>query len=160
MPPAGGSARGDAPAGRPPVTRFEAGAVIAGTPLPDDIARGLSTDARVLDCPGGVAGGRSAFQPDWVAAHPVDLDGDGTDDWVVEGRHACLGGPSAPAWWVYAGEPEGPRLVGALGEAHSLEIMRANPGRLSDLRLRSRDGADRLLRHDGAAYAPVADPAR
>jgi len=128
--------------------------------LPEAVARGLSTDARVLDCPQGVADGRSAFQSGWVVAHPVDLDGDGGDDWVVEGRHACLSGPSGPGWWVYAGEAADVRLVGALGEAQSLEIVDPGRGRLSDLRLRNTDGGDVLLRHDGVAYSPVAAPAR
>ena len=140
--------------------RFGAGEVSAGRRLPEDIARGLSTDARVLDCPRGVADGRSAFTSDWVVAHPVDLDGDGVDDWIVEGRHACLVGPSGPAWWVYAGEGPGARLAGALGEARSLEIVPADPGRFGDLRLRNADGAEVLLRHDGAAYSPVAASGR
>lgn len=139
---------------------FEAGVETHGSPLPDDIARGLSTDARVLDCPEGMAGSRSAFAPDWVVAHAVDLDGDGPDDWVVEGRHACLAGPAGSRWWVYAGAPEGPRLVGALDEARALEILPAQRGDLADLRLRHADGSDVRLRHDGDTYAPVADPAR
>lgn len=139
---------------------FEAGAEAHGSPLPEDIARGLSTDARVLECPEGTTGGRSAFAPDWVVAHAVDLDGDGPDDWVVEGRHACLTGPSGPRWWVYAGAPAGARLVGALDEARALEILPARRDGLGDLRLRRADGGDVLLRHDGNAYAPVADPAR
>lgn len=139
---------------------FEAGAITAGAALPDAIARGLSTDARVLECSAGVVAGRSAFRPDWVAAHRGDLDGDGADDWIVEGRHGCLTGPAGAAWWVYAGDPEGPRLLGALGEAHSLEILPgARPG-FADLRLRRAGDGVRLLRHDGSAYVPVAAPAR
>lgn len=156
---ADGNARTDG-SGRAADAHFEAGAGTTGTPLPDDIARGLSTDARVLDCPQGIADGRSAFQSDWVSAHPVDLDGDGRDDWLVEGRHACLTGPSGSAWWVYSGEAAGPRLVGALGEAGAIEIIGSAPGRPSDLRLREADGGDILLRNDGAGYAPVAGPAR
>lgn len=139
---------------------FEAGATTAGAALPDAIARGLSTDARVLECSAGVVAGRSAFRPDWVAAHRGDLDGDGADDWIVEGRHGCLTGPAGAAWWVYAGDPEGPRLLGALGEAHSLEILPGARHGFADLRLRRADERVRLLRHDGSAYVPVVAPAR
>ena len=127
------------------------------TPLPDDIVRGLSTDARVLDCPDGVTGGRSAFEPGWVTAHPLDLDGDGRDDWVVEGRHPCLSSDDGADWWVYAddGAGAGARLVAALGRARTVEILPATEGHFADLRLERGDGGPLLLRYEAGAYAPV-----
>lgn len=90
--------------------------------LPVDIARGLSTDARVLDCRDGVVDGVSAFAPDWVEARRVDLDGDGLDDWLVEGRHRCLMEGDVPAWWAYAGEASGYRLVLAGEVARQVDL--------------------------------------
>lgn len=124
------------------------------TALPGNIARGLSTDARVLDCPDGITGGRSAFEPAWVTAHPLDLDGDGRDDWVVEGRHPCLSGDDGADWWVYVNDGAGVRLVAAAGRARSVEVMRARGGHFGDLRL-ERDAGPLLLRYGAGAYAPA-----
>lgn len=135
--------------------RFVAGQPDPGEALPDDIARGLSTDARVLDCAEGVVEGRSAFEPGWVAAHALDLDGDGRDDWLVEGRHRCLAGADGADWWVYAGEDGGHRLIAAATRARALERLPARDGGFGDLRLQRDDGGYTLLRYEGTAYAPV-----
>lgn len=127
----------------------------AGT-VPEGILRGLSTDARVLDCPGGVVEGRSAFDAGWIVAHPLDLDGDGRDDWLVEGRHHCLSGSDGADWWVYAGEAAGERLVAAAGPAVAVELLPATHGGFRDLRLEA--DPDLRLRYDAGAYVPV-DPA-
>lgn len=129
-----------------------AGAPAPGATLPDDILRGLSTDARVLDCSGGVVDGRSAFQADWVVAHPLDLDGDGRDDWLVEGRHRCLSGADGADWWVYAGDAAGARLLSAAGRARVVEVRQAAHGGFSDLRLEAA-GHDVWLRYDGRTYS-------
>ena len=154
-------ARGDAsvPAGSARLVAGDRNA--AATALPDDIARGLSTDARVLDCPDGTAGGRSAFEPGWVTAHPLDLDGDGRNDWVVEGRHPCLTGDDGADWWVYAddgvgaGAGAGARLVATLGRARTVEILPATEGHFADLRLERGDAGPLLLRYEAEAYAPA-----
>src|SRR5690606_27086440 len=64
------AAAGDAAGPDTGTIRFVAGGEGAGAPrggaLAEDIARGLSTDVRVLACGQGVIDGRSAFAPDWV----------------------------------------------------------------------------------------------
>lgn len=134
--------------------RFEAGAAPSGAALPEDIARGLSTDAGVLDCEAGVVDGRSAFAPEWVAVHRVHLDADGREDWLVEGRHACLAGNGEADWWAYAEGPSGRRLLYAAGRARAVEVLPARSEGHADLRVERRDGAE-VVRFDGAAYAPV-----
>lgn len=132
-------------------SRFDAGAAAVGATLPDDIARGLSTDAGVLDCEQGVVDGRSVFAADWVLAHRVDLDGDDHADWLVEGRHACLSGEGGADWWLYAGSGEGHRLLVAAGRARALELLATRSHGLPDLDL-LRDGAGARYRYDGTAY--------
>ena len=139
-------APGDAP-------RFEAGDPAAAAIVPDDIIRGLSTDARVLDCPDGVVEDRSAFVPGWVEAHRVDLDGDGADDWLVEGRHRCLAGDDGADWWLYAGDGDGHRLLLAAARARALELLASRHQGFSDLRLQRDGQADAIVQYDGAAYA-------
>lgn len=136
---------------------LEAGRLPGGPP-PDDVARGLSTDARVLDCPGGVVEGRSAFDAGWVVAHAVDLDGDGRDDWLVEGRHPCLSGEGGADWWVYAGDEAGARLLAAAGRARTVDVLPRRDGGFSDLRLAHDPAGPTLLRYVDGAYAPVAAP--
>ena len=136
--------------------RFVAGAAAtSGASLPDDIVRALSTDERVLACADGVADGRSAFEPEWVLARTVDLDGDGRDDWLVEGRHACLAGNDGADWWVYAGDSAGRRLLLAGQRARVVELRPAPDGGFADLRLERTDGRSTLLRHEDTAYLPV-----
>lgn len=158
--------RRDVPAAPDAATRDAAGAtgavrVVAGdrnamaTALPADIARGLSTDARVLDCPEGVIGGRSAFGPDWVLAHPLDFNGDGRDDWLVEGRHRCLSGEDGADWWAYVDEDAAARLVGALGRARAIQLLPAREAQFADLRLERGDGGPRRLRYEAGAYVPA-----
>lgn len=137
--------------------RFVAGAQAAGATLPDEILRGLSTDARVLDCGGGVVAGRSAFDAGWVVVHPVDLDADGRDDWLVEGRHRCLAGPDGADWWLYSGDTGTARLVAAAGRAHAVELLPGRHGGFHDLQLQAKQG-DVTLRYAAGAYASV-DPA-
>lgn len=136
-----------------PALRFVAGTATHAGTVPEGILRGLSTDARVLDCPEGVVDGRSAFDADWVVAHPLDLDGDGGDDWLVEGRHPCLSGSNGADWWVYAGDAAGERLVAAAGRAVAVELSPATHGGFRDLRLEA--DPDVRLRYDAGAYAPV-----
>ncbi|MBD7987308.1 hypothetical protein H9645_04630 [Luteimonas sp. Sa2BVA3] len=135
--------------------------VVAGDPnamatvLPADVARGLSTDARVLDCPDGVIGGRSAFGPDWVVAHPLDFNGDGRDDWLVEGRHRCLSGEDGADWWAYVDEGAAARLVGALGRARAIQLLPARAPQFADLQLERGDGGPQRLRYEAGAYVPA-----
>jgi hypothetical protein len=133
-------------------TRFVAGATAPPATLPDDIVRGLGTDASVLDCAGGVVAGHSAFAPDWVVAHRIDLDEDGRDDWLVEGRHRCLAGREGAGWWLYADGPEGRRLLLAAGRARALELLPDRSHGFHDLRLTRAPGDVALVRYDGAAY--------
>ncbi|WP_133000195.1 hypothetical protein [Luteimonas arsenica] len=137
-----------------PGRRYVAGQIDPGEALPDDIARGLATDARVLDCADGVVDGQSAFESGWVVAHPLDLDGDGRDDWLVEGRHRCLAGNDGADWWVYAGEDGGHRLLTAAARARALELLPVGDG-FSDLRLQRDAAGDMLLRYEGTAYVPA-----
>jgi hypothetical protein len=137
---------------RPPV-RFDAGDANAGAVLPADIARGLSTDAGVLDCAEGTRGAVSAFAPDWVAARRVDLDDDGRGDWVVQGRHACLADADGAAWWVYADDGAQRRLLLAAGRGRALELLDSRTQGFHDLVVHARDGAQPLV-YDGAAYVP------
>lgn len=150
------NAPGDAPATPAGSLRFVAGMPASGDVLAEDIARGLSTDTRVLACEDGVVDGRSAFTPDWVLAHRIDLDDDGRDDWLVEGRHACLGDADGADWWLYADDAAGRRLLLAAGRARIVDVLSARSHGFRDLRLLREDGRALEARHDGAAY--VASP--
>lgn len=155
-----GGERGDGSGGSGAVVaRHVAGARPQGAALPDDIARGLSTDDRVLDCAQGLVDGRSAFAPGWVLAHRVDLDGDGRDDdWLVEGRHACLAGEGAADWWLYAGGHGARRLLLAAGRARAVEVLAERSRGFAGLRLVREDGRIDEARYDGSAYVLSAAP--
>lgn len=138
--------------------RFVAGARSPDEALPADILRGLATDDRVLDCDEGLVDGRSVFAQDWVVAHRIDLDGDGHDDWLVEGRHDCLSGPGDADWWLYAGGGAGRRLVLAAGRASIVELLSSRSHGVADLRLLRSDGSVLHARHDGSSYVlPAVD---
>lgn len=136
--------------------RFVAGEAAPAEALPADILRGLGTDARILDCAGGVVDGQSALEAGWVAAHAVDLDGDGRDDWLVEGRHRCLVGDDGADWWAYAGDPEGHRLLLAAARARAVELVPPYSHGFLDLKLQRDDGAGSRLRYDGTSYTAAA----
>ncbi|MGY1458064.1 MULTISPECIES: hypothetical protein [unclassified Luteimonas] len=136
--------------------RFVAGAPASGETLADDIVRGLSTDVRVLACDQGVVDGRSAFAPDWVLAHRVDLDDDGRADWLVEGRHPCLSDADGADWWLYAENAAGRSLLLAAGRARAVEALPSRSHGFRDLRLQREGDRDLEVRHDGAVY--VASP--
>ena len=157
-PPATDAVAPAAAAGAPgaAAARFVAGAPAQAASLPDDILRGLSTDDRVLDCDEGLVDGRSAFAPGWVLAHRVDLDADGRDDWLVEGRHRCLAGTDGADWWLYAEADAGRRLLLAAGRATAVELLPSRSHGFSDLRLLRGDGVDVHARSDGSVYVLAA----
>lgn len=123
-----------------------------GASLPPAIARALGTDEHVLDCAQGMRAGVSRFQPDWVEAQRVDLNGDGRKDWIVKGRNACLREGDAPYWWAYADEAAGQRLILSSAAAQDLQPADARTNGFRDLRLR-RDGGEIVAHYDGAQYA-------
>jgi hypothetical protein len=122
-----------------------------GLTLPKDIVRALGTDERVLSCAEGTRDGVSQFAPDWVALRRIDLDNDGRDDWIVNGRHTCLRDGDAAGWWVYAETADMPRLLLAGAMASTLEVLPARTKGFRDLRLQRRDG-DAIARYDGSGY--------
>ena len=91
-----------------------------------------------------------------MLAHRVDLDDDGHDDWLVEGRHACLAGADGADWWLYAEGVAGRSLLLAAGRARAVEALPSRSHGFRDLRLLREGGRDLELRHDGAVY--VASP--
>lgn len=123
-----------------------------GLALPDDIVRALGTDERVLSCAQGTRDGVSQFAPGWVAVRRIDLDDDGRDDWIVNGRHACLRDGDAAGWWIYAETGDVPRLLLAGAMATTLEVLAARTQGFRDLRLQRADG-DAVARYDGSTYA-------
>jgi hypothetical protein len=123
-----------------------------GLVLDRAIARALGTDERVLSCAEGTRDGVSQFRPDWVAARRFDLDDDGRADWIVNGRHACLRDGDAAAWWAYADDPEGLRLVLSAAPAPALEVLATRTRGFRDLRLQHADG-DVVAHYDGNGYA-------
>ena len=128
------------------------GPVATPTPqLPNDIVRGLQTDARVLECPQGLRQGRSAFAADWVRSRRVDLDADGREDWLVEGVHPCLRRDGLADWWIYAEGDGGRRLIGHVRDARSLEVLPASGPGHAGLRVRTAEG-ERILRYRGYSY--------
>lgn len=127
----------------------------AGVGLPPAIVRALGTDERVLDCAQGTKDGVSRFQPDWVGAERVDLNGDGREDWIVQGRNACLRVGDAPYWWAYADEAAGQRLILSGTSADALEPADTRTQGFRDLRLRRGTG-DVVARYAGDAYAVAA----
>lgn len=136
----------------------QTGASAPAAALPASIARALGTDERVLDCAQGTQGGVSQFRPDWVRAQRVDLDGDGRQDWIVEGRNACLRDGDAPYWWAYADAAAGQRLILSSVAAQALQPAETRTNGFRDLRLR-RDGGETVAHYDGTQYAVAAGPA-
>lgn len=139
----------------PPAGAASASAQTAGaqtTALPASIVRALGTDERVLDCAQGMRAGVSQFGPEWVRTQRIDLNADGRQDWIVEGRHACLRDGDAPYWWIYADEAAGQRLILSGTRARGLRPAATVTRGFRDLEL-SRGDAPTLARYDGAAYA-------
>ncbi|HRN62978.1 MAG TPA: hypothetical protein PK743_13145 [Luteimonas sp.] len=125
------------------------------TALPRDIARALQTDERVLDCATGTADGRSLFQDDWVRVRRIDLDGDGDQDWLLEGRAPCLHADGLSDWWIYA-EGEGHRrLIGTQRSARAVEVLETRSHGFSDLRMVTPDGATTVRYTDGGYRMPT-----
>ena len=131
--------------------------------LPDAISRGLQTDALVLDCPGGAAGGRSRFARDWVGVHRVDLDSDGSREWILNGLHPCLRqqADGHAYWWVYVGEGTGaPRVLARALQGRVLEVLPGGHGGVADLRMHLVNGRGEPLQldlvNDGTGYVPAA----
>ena len=149
---AGGGVKERESAATDVLARFDAADPGAGAMLPADIARALSTDARVLDCPAGTRDGASAFAADWVLARRVDLDDDGHDDWVVQGRHACLAAKGEAGWWLYADRGGRRRLLLDAGRASALDVLATGTRGFHDLRLHRQGGAIEI-RYQGDAYA-------
>ncbi len=122
-----------------------------GVALPAAIARALGTDGRVLACAEGTRDGVSQFKPDWVAVRRFDLNQDGRADWIVNGRHACLREGDGAAWWVYADEAAGQRVVLASAMAEALRVGATSTHGFRDLHLQ-RSGGEEIARYDGAGY--------
>ena len=128
-----------------PASRAEA--VEAG--LPQDIARALQTDERVLDCATGTHAGRSAFRDDWVRVRRVDLDGDGRQDWLLEGRAPCLQGDGVADWWIYAEGDGQRRLIGTQRAVRAVEVLKSRSDGFADLLVVAPDGTHTLRYGDG-----------
>lgn len=131
----------------------------AGTPLAADITRALQTDELVLSCPG--VDGAGGFARSWVGVHRLDLDSDGRDDWVLNGRHDCLRQPGGPAyWWAYHEGTDGSRRLLLRAEpARRLEVLSSSTGGFRDLRVHLASGRGQPLsaesRYDGRTYRPA-----
>ena len=119
--------------------------------LPQDIARALQTDERVLDCATGTRAGRSAFRDDWVRVRRIDLDGDGRQDWLLEGRAPCLHADGLSDWWIYAEEGGHRRLIGTQRAVRAVEVLKTRSGGFSDLLVVAPDGA-RTARYGDGRY--------
>ena len=125
--------------------------------LPQDIARALQTDERVLDCATGTRAGRSAFRDDWVRVRRVDLDGDGRQDWLLEGRAPCLHADGLSDWWIYAEEDGHRRLIGTQRAARAVEVLKTRSGGFADLLVVTPDGARTVRYGEGHYRGPTGD---
>lgn len=119
--------------------------------LPQDIVRALQTDERVLDCATGTDAGRSAFRDDWVRVRRVDLDGDGRQDWLLEGRAPCLSANGLSDWWIYAEEAGHRRLLGTQRAVRAVEVLGSRHAGFADLLVVAADGT-RTVRYGDGAY--------
>lgn len=138
---------------------FDATTTGPGVALPPDITRGLSTDARVVDCATGTQDGASRFAADWVVARRVDLDAAGGEDWVVHGRHGCLASDGAADWWLYADDGAQRRLVLAAGRARAIDVQAERTNGFHDLVLHREHGAARVTYLD-TGYVPAGQAPR
>lgn len=138
-----------------PVTadRFDQDDTGDASVLPASIARALETDQRVLDCAAGTRDGVSQFAKNWVGVRRIDLNDDGRSDWLLNGRHACLRPENTAAWWAYADDADGQRLVMAGEPATSLEVMATTVDGFHDLGLMQRDGHLATLRYADGRYS-------
>ncbi len=127
--------------------------------LPQDIARALQTDERVLDCATGTRDGRSEFRDDWVRVRRVDLDGDGRRDWLLEGRAPCLHADGVSDWWVYAEEGGHRRLLGTQRAVRAVEVLESRSGGFADLRVVASGGAH-IVRYGDGHYRGSAEDDR
>lgn len=122
--------------------------------LPQDIVRALQTDERVLDCATGTQDSRSGFRDDWVRVRRVDLDGDGDQDWLLEGRAPCLHADGLSDWWIYAEEDGHRRLIGTQRSVRSVEVLSARGNGFSDLLVVAPGGVRTVRYADGGYRAP------
>lgn len=135
----------------------------AEAPLPDAISRALQTDALVLDCPEGVADGRSRFARDWVGVHRVELDAKGPAEWVLNGLHPCLRqqADDHAYWWIYTADPESGalRLLARALQGRRLEVRPSHHAGMADLRMHLVNGRGEPLQldlaSDGRRYVPA-----
>lgn len=133
----------------------------ASLALPPAIVRALETDELVLTCRDGTDDGTSRFKAAWVGVRRIDLNADGREDWIVNGRHRCLRTTYAAYWWAYEHTATGPRMVMRAEPAAALDVLTSSTHGFRDLRMRVVNGRGAALvadtQYDGKSY--VAAPA-
>lgn len=148
----GGFAR-EAPADADAVDRFALTDADSGAALPDDVARGLNTDERVLDCFTDADTGMVAFERSWFAVHRADLDADGRADWIVNSAQDCLRGSAEGVWWLYRDAGDSRRLL-LRTPGRALTLLSRRSVGFRDVEA---EGAvdDLRFRYDGEHYVPA-----
>ena len=126
--------------------------------LPRGIVDGLSVDPAVLACSTDAASGQ--VKPDLKAlkVSRLDLDDDGSPEWIIVGTGACLTKDGRSPWWILRGSPQsaesdGPGLL-LHTEGSRLVVLSTRHQGFRDLRL---DDAV-VLAYAGHAYESAGVP--
>lgn len=118
-------------------------------------SRTMIVDALVRD--GQLARGcveQQAKASDLIGVQPVDLNGDGASEYLVEGQHSCACGAQRCYYWVYAVQQNKLKLL-AIVEANSVEEGTAKTNGFTDLMVYNAYGGNMrpvTLKFDGASY--------
>ena len=125
--------------------------------LPSSIRDGLSVDEQVLACATDEATGEVRLDALELEVRRVDFNQDGTPDWLVAGRDACLRNTGATPWWGFLatapGDDDGPPRIFET-RAEDVRLQAGTSSSFVEL-IASGPGAERLYRYRNGRYSPL-----
>lgn len=125
--------------------------------LPSSIRDGLSVDERILACATDEATGEVRLDTLELEVRRVDFNQDGTPDWLVAGRDACLRNTGATPWWGFLatapGDDDGPPRIFET-RAEEVRLQAGASSGFVEL-IASGPGGERHYRYRNGRYSPL-----